>query len=82
MRTRILAGWNAQRWLRFLFAGVFLYAGIRCRLPAALVAAAFFGVQAVFAVGCCGMVGYAPQRNVAVKTDAPTDITFEEVTGR
>jgi hypothetical protein len=81
MKDRILTGWSAQRWLRLVFAVVFLVAGISGREPVAYVAAAFFGLQALLNVGCCGVSTCAPRVNeVATLKDAPQDVVYEEIT--
>ena len=78
MKERILSGWNAQRWLRLVFAVVFLLAGATRHEPVAFVAAAFFGVQALFNVGYCGTSACAPRASGA-KPD-PSEVVYEEIT--
>lgn len=81
MKERILHGWNMQRLLRALFAVIFLIAGIQVHEPVAYFAAAFFGVQAIFNIGCCGVQACAPRgTDTAVTRDAPREITYDEVT--
>jgi len=78
MRTRLLTGWDAQRLLRLVFAGVFLAAGMHGHEPLAFGAAAFFGLQAVFNVGCCGAGSCAVSRS----SNAPPEevqVKYEEI---
>lgn len=80
MKQRILSGWNAQRWLRLAFAIVFLFAGISGHEPVAYVAAVFFGAQAVFGLGCCGINTCVPSSNKTFTQPMPTtEITYEEI---
>jgi hypothetical protein len=51
---RLPRGWTGMRLFRLVLAGFFLAAGISNGEPVALFAAGFFGLQAVFNVGCCG----------------------------
>lgn len=77
VRERLLTGWNGARWLRLVFAVVFLAAGLKGHEPVAYVAAAFFGVQALFNVGCCGIGTCSPvRRSAGVDTD---NITYERL---
>ncbi|MFZ1685947.1 MAG: hypothetical protein WAU70_00880 [Flavobacteriales bacterium] len=81
MKERLLHGWNFLRLLRALFAVVFLIAGIQGHEPVAYFAAAFFGVQAIFNIGCCGVQACAPRGTDAVGTkNTAREITYEEVT--
>lgn len=81
MKDRILSGWHAQRWLRLVFAAVFLAAGITRQEPVAWFAAVFFGIQAVFNVGCCGSASCATGR---VDQTAPleAEVSYEEIKKR
>lgn len=54
IKDRILLGWQAMRVLRAVFAVTFVFAAISSNEPVAWFAAAFFGIQALFNVGCCG----------------------------
>lgn len=77
MKERLLTGWNGARWLRLAFALVFLAAGLKDHEPMAYAAAAFFGVQALLNIGCCGIGSCAPVRTA---TKADTDhITYERL---
>lgn len=80
MKQRLLSGWNVQRWLRLSFAIVFLIAGIHGHEPLAFFAAAVFGTQALFDVGCCAGGACAPRRRDAVAADLPDrEVAYEEV---
>lgn len=78
MKQRLFTGWNAQRWLRSVFAVVFLFAGATRHEPVAFAAAAFFGVQALFNIGCCGAAVCAPRASGAKR--GPSDMVYEEIT--
>lgn len=81
MMERIRTGWTMLRWLRLAFAVVFLVAGISGHEPVAFVAAAFFGVQSLLNVGCCGVPACAPRVNdTTTAQGAPPDIVYEEIT--
>lgn len=77
MKERLLTGWNGARWLRLVFAVVFLAAGLKDHEPMAYVAAAFFGVQALLNVGCCGIGSCVPSRTAA-KADIDR-VTYERL---
>lgn len=81
MKDRILTGWHAQRWLRLVFAAVFLAAGITRQEPVAWFAAIFFGVQAVFDVGCCRAAGCASSR-IEPTTPLDVEVNYEEIKDR
>ncbi|MEZ4738318.1 MAG: hypothetical protein R2818_02940 [Flavobacteriales bacterium] len=81
MKDRILTGWHAQRWLRLVFAVVFLAAGITRQEPVAWFAAIFFGIQAVFDVGCCGSVGCTSSRIEPTGT-LDVEVNYEEIKDR
>jgi hypothetical protein len=79
MKERLLGNWDLARGLRAVLALVFLAAAISNQEPVAFAAAAFFGMQAVFNIGCCGVAcSPAPDRNTA---NAPVteDITYTEI---
>jgi len=81
MMVRILHGWNAMRWLRLGFAILFLFAAVSRNEPLAWAAAAVFGVQAIFNVGCCGLAACAaPTPRKEDVASVPEKITFEEIT--
>ena len=81
MKDRILSGWHAQRWLRLVFAAVFLAAGITRQEPVAWFAAVFFGIQAVFNVGCCGSARCATGR-VGQTAPLEAEVSYEEIKKR
>ena len=68
-----------MRVLRAVFAVVFVFAAITRHEPVAWFAAIFFGAQALFNIGCCGVDSCSP----AVKTGAtplPVEpIVYEEI---
>jgi len=79
MKDRLLHNWNFARGLRAVLALVFLAAGIANQEPVAYAAAAFFGIQAAFNIGCCGAAcAPRPERN-ASSGPASTEITYEEI---
>jgi hypothetical protein len=80
MKERILHNWHATRWLQLAASLMFLFAGLSRNDGVALFASAFFGIQAIFNVGCCGMAACAPRTRTLTKNEAPQDIQFEEIT--
>ncbi|MBK9177203.1 MAG: hypothetical protein IPM46_12895 [Flavobacteriales bacterium] len=79
MRDRLLRNWDFQRALRLVFALVFLAAAITNQEPVAYAAAAFFGMQAVFNIGCCGAACAPRTERSATKGPARKEITYEEI---
>ncbi len=79
MRERILNGWDFARALRAAFALMFLVAAITRHEPIAWIAAAFFGVQAIFNVGCCGVGTCQPDRSPRPASSLDTPVTYEEI---
>ena len=81
MRTRLLTDWHAMRWMRLAFAVVFLSAGIAQHEPVAYAAAAFFGLQALFNVGCCGAACAPTRTRTEQGTSLPVqaDVSYEEI---
>ena len=81
MRTRVLTDWHMMRWMRLAFAVVFLIAGIAQHEPVAYAAAAFFGIQAILNVGCCGAACAPPRNKVEQGTSSPAaaDVSYEEI---
>lgn len=73
---RAIASAGAARWLRVGLAVLFFITGLVEREPVALLAAGFFGLQALFKVGCCGAV-CVPRRPAAPAT--PQDVVYEEL---
>lgn len=81
MRDRILHGWSVARWMQLAFAIVFVVAAISNHEPFAWLAATYFGLQAVFNVGCCATSACAaPSTSKVNAAVAPERITFEEIT--
>jgi hypothetical protein len=80
MKERILHNWHATRWLQLAASLMFLFAGLSRNDGVALFASAFFGIQAIFNVGCCGMAACAPRSRPMNTGQAPQDIHFEEIT--
>ena len=78
MKERVLSGWTVQRWLRLALAVIFLGAGIQGHETVAYAAAAFFGVQALFNVGCCGVAPCVPRVGANTVKDPP-GVVYEEV---
>ncbi|MBP6574340.1 MAG: hypothetical protein KA230_07815 [Flavobacteriales bacterium] len=76
----MITNWDATRWLRLVLAIIFLIAGISQQEPVAYVAAAFFGVQALFNVGCCGASCASTHTPDPRTTNIPTrEVIYEEV---
>ncbi|MEO8589386.1 MAG: hypothetical protein ABI432_08470 [Flavobacteriales bacterium] len=81
MKARMLTGWTVQRWLRLAFAVFFGITGIVNHEPVALIAGAFFGAQALFNVGCCGVPTCAPRVNdVNTAQENAPEVVYEEIT--
>lgn len=79
MKERLLHNWDFARGLRAVLALVFLATAIANSEPVAYAAAAFFGLQAVFNIGCCGVAcAPGPERNASSKPTS-TEITYEEI---
>lgn len=68
--TRLLTGWHFTRWVQLAAAIFFLWTGVQRGEGIAYFAAAFFGLQAMLNVGCCGAGGCAP-RTTGRNADAP-----------
>ncbi len=80
MMDRILHGWSVARWIQLAFAIVFVVAAISNHEPIAWAAAAYFGLQAIFNVGCCATsICAAPAPSKGGTGAAPEGITFEEI---
>lgn len=73
----LLHNWNMIRCLRLGLAVALLMAGIHSGDTVAYVAAAFFGLQAVFNVGCCGAACTTDSRSA--KTDDGANMVYEDV---
>jgi hypothetical protein len=79
MKELLLRNWDFARGLRAGLALVFLAAAIANQEPVAYAAAAFFGMQAVFNIGCCGATcAPGPEHNTSSKPTS-TEITYEEI---
>lgn len=68
-----------MRILRAVFALMFLFAAISRHEPVAWFAAAFFGAQAVFNIGCCGVEGCQPVRTARTAPELEGPVTYEEI---
>lgn len=81
MRTRLLTDWHTMRWMRLIFAIIFLFAGIAQHEPVAYAAAAFFGFQALLNVGCCGAACASPRTRSEQGTTQPVaaNVSYEEI---
>lgn len=76
--NHLFRDWSAARWLRLVLAGVFLAAAISEGEMLAYVAAAWFGIQAIFGLGCCSMACATPPANR--KPDGfVKEVEYEEV---
>ena len=53
-------------------------AAITRQEPIAWIAAAFFGMQAIFNVGCCGVDTCQPDRSPRAACSSDTQVTYEE----
>lgn len=79
MKQRLLTGWGGMRLLRAAFAIMFLFAAITRHEPVAWFAAAFFGLQAVLNIGCCGVQGCQPVRSARPAPELESPVTYEEI---
>lgn len=79
MKERLLHNWDFARGLRVVLALVFLAAAIANQEPIAYTAAAFFGMQAVFNIGCCGAACTPVPERSASSEPAGAKITYEEI---
>ena len=79
MKERILYNWHFMRVLQAALALWFLYTAVTGHEAMAWLAAAFFGVQALFNVGCCGAAGCATAPSKPLASEADRGITYEEV---
>lgn len=76
MMSALLASWGWMRWIRLGLALAFLMAGVQNGDPVAYMAAAFFGVQAIFNLGCCGATCRTDSRTA--KPGTGTNVVCEE----
>ncbi len=79
MKERLLSGWTFMRMVRAAFAVMFLIAAFTRQEPVAWFAAAFFGLQAVFNIGCCGVDACQPVRNARPASELERPVTYEEI---
>ena len=75
MRDRLLRNWHPMRFLQLGMGVLFLFQGITRRATIAIAAGVFFGAQAVFGIGCCGI-----QRPMASELREPGTVEYEEIT--
>lgn len=78
MKQRLLHDWNVMRVVRMCLAILFLFAAITRQEPVACLAAVYFGIQAVFNMGCCGM-GCQPVRKADQASELESTVTYEEI---
>ena len=79
MKDRILNNWTFMRVLRLGFAVMFLAAAITRHEPIAWFAAVFFGAQAIFNFGCCGIGTCQTVNPARPAPDLNTTVTYEEI---
>ncbi len=79
MKDRILKNWTFMRVLRLGFAVMFLAAAITRHEPIAWFAPVFFGVQAIFNIGCCGIGACQTVNTARTAPDLNTTVTYEEI---
>ncbi len=79
MRERILHNWTFMRVVRAGFALLFLAAAITRHEPIAWFAAAFFGAQAIFNVGCCGVGACQTGNTERTAPDLSATVSYEEI---
>lgn len=79
MKDRILHNWHPTRWLQLGASLMFLFAGLSRYDGVAHFASAFFGVQAIFNVGCCGQSACAPRSGTMPTGKGQKDIQYEEI---
>jgi hypothetical protein len=77
MRT-LLTNWSFARVVRLVLALMFLVAGYSKGDAVAYFAAAFFGVQALLNLGCCGTSCTSVERAAAIEGEV-TDVSYKEV---
>lgn len=72
-----LRNWHWTRWLRAGIAGAFIAQGFAGGDTMAYAFGAFFGIQAIFNVGCCGVGACTPVASTT--NDTNKDITYQEI---
>jgi hypothetical protein len=80
MMDRILNNWHTMRWFQLAASMMFLFAGLSRNDGVAFFASAFFGIQAIFNVGCFSTAGCAPRSKTISAGETPKDILYEEIT--
>ncbi len=78
MMDRLRARWGLSRILRLLVATAFLWTAIAEGEAIAWFAAAFFGIQALFNLGCCVTACATPPVNRS-KNSVVEEVHYEEV---
>ena len=78
MKDRLLRNWHPMRFLQLAMGAVFLVQAVTRHDMVALGAGLFFGAQAVFNIGCCGVA--TPSRGAAPRLSEDTRIDYEEIT--
>jgi hypothetical protein len=73
----MLKNWHWTRWLRAAIAGAFIAQGLASGDTMAYAIGAFFGIQAIFNVGCFGAGTCAPA--ASTNNDKNKDITYQEI---
>ena len=79
LRARIMYPWDAMRILRAALAVLFLGSAIQRPEPIAWFAAAFFGLQALLNIGCCGMGACQIERPARKGTAVDAPVHYEEI---
>ncbi len=78
MMERLRGPWGVARLLRLGLAVVFLWQGFAQGEAIAWFAGLFFGVQAVFNLGCCGTACVAPPANRSADS-VVEEVHYEEI---
>lgn len=73
-----LRNWHWTRWLRAAIAGAFIAQGFSGGDTMAYAIGTFFGIQAIFNVGCFGAGTCAPATTSTTR-DKNEDITYQEI---
>lgn len=81
MKTLLLTGWTAVRWMRLGLAVFLLWGAFANHDTLAGVLGGFLLLQVAFNTGCCGVGGCAtPATQASVPETDDLEVTFEEVT--
>ncbi len=78
MKERLLRNWHPMRFLQLGLGAIFLVQGVTRHDMVALGAGLFFGAQAVFNIGCCGIA--SASRTAAPPLRDDSRIEYEEIT--